>query len=173
LGPLFLLEVGVKIKVLDKWLAHGVRPRGVLVNTIVVHATAGGNVEGAISTLKERGLSYHYIISPKGEITKLAPTTGEAWHAGVSVGPQGPSVNRYSIGIALVNMNDGKDPYEAPQMAALEWLIQELRPAMDAFTYLTTHAAISYPRKNDPYKLDLRPLAAKVGLKFWVGKQPW
>ncbi len=161
------------IEVLTPWLAHRPRRMGTNTNTVVVHATAGSNIEGAVSTLRKRGLSYHYIIGPSGKIVKCAPARQEAYHAGVSVGPQGASVNRYSIGVALVNLNDGKDPYDLAQMDALEWLLPQLRGMMDEYKFLTTHAAISWPRKSDPYKLDLRPVAGRVGLSFWPGKQPW
>jgi len=163
----------MNIEELNPWLPNRSRRLGIITNTVVVHATAGSLISGAVAALRSRGLSYHYIVGQDGSILKCVPVKREAFHAGVSVGPQGPSVNRYSIGIALVNLNNGKDPYEAEQLAALEWLLPKLRTSMDEYRFLTTHAAISYPRKTDPYKLDLRGVAARVGLTFWQGKQPW
>ena len=125
-------------------------PRKVPITTVVIHATGGKSLAGAISALLNRKLSYHYIIDVDGTVTKLVPITRAAWHAGKSTGPNGDSVNRYSIGISLVN--DGKSPYPQEQVAALVKLIKELAFGITPLKWITTHSRISPGRKIDPYK---------------------
>lgn len=169
---------------LKEWLAHRARPAKTIVDTVVLHATGGRSLEGAIETLQQRGLSYHYLIEENGTITKCAPADSVAFHAGNSYGPHEAaagvktrqnkaceftakcSVNDYTIGIAFVNKNDGLDPYESRQQAAAEQLIRELK-AVYPLRYVTTHAIVSPGRKDDPQGYPLRGLADRVGLEPW------
>ena len=153
------------VKVLHKWLAHRGRKRAC--TTIVLHATAGRGVDGAVSTLIQRGLSYHFIIAKDGTVTKCVPISAEAYHAGKSSGPEGASVNGYSVGISFANLNDGKDPYTLAQHLACEELIASILKQVPSIVYLTTHRQISYPRKNDPLDFDARPMATRLGLTYW------
>ena len=80
-------------------------------------------------------------------------TFARAWHAGVSVGPYGrKGLNDDTVGIELVNLDDGKDPYPEPQIQALRGLIVELRRRFPSIRYLASHEYIAQPpgRKNDP-----------------------
>lgn len=163
------------IHALAKWLPHSERRK--FLTTIVVHATAGSSLSGALSALRTRELSYHYLIDKNGVVTKCVPTSKVAWHAGVSKGPQGEHVNAYSVGISLVNRNNGKDPYTQEQHDALYELCQELIAANPTIRYLTTHYWISPGRKTDPrgYPMDRlwRALFAKSGqLVLWNGGRP-
>ena len=156
-----------RIDVLKKWLSH--RKRVFPVSTIVMHATAGGSLEGAISTLRSRRFSYHYLIEKSGVITKCVPSEMVAFHAGKSVGPDGSWVNRYSIGISFVNKDDGKDPYTEVQKASALHLVQLLVKFFPGVRYLTSHRQISWPRKVDPVGLSsfLKSLASACGLSYW------
>lgn len=133
---------------LPKWLAS--RSRRAKVSTIVLHATAGGSLSGAVSTLIQRELSYHYLIDKDGKVVKAVPYTREAFHAGKSFGPEGSGVNRYSIGISFVNRNDGKDPYTQAQVDSCRELVEELAGAIASLRWITTHYAVSPGRKTDP-----------------------
>lgn len=137
----------MRIKVLAKFLPS--RSRRAEVSTIVLHATAGSSLSGALSALWARELSYHYLIEKSGAITKAVPYTREAWHAGKSFGPEGEGVNRYSVGISFVNRNDGKDPYTQEQIEACRELVGTLKAALP-IKWITTHYAISPGRKTDP-----------------------
>jgi len=138
----------MKILALPKMLAS--RPRKKPITTIVLHATAGSTLGGALSTLRLKGFSYHYLIDKDGTVTKGVPYGRVAFHAGESMGPDGPNVNEYSIGISFVNRNDGKDPYTAAQTVSCENLIKELCNAVPLH-WLTTHYAISgFRGKTDP-----------------------
>ena len=153
---------------------------------IVLHATAGSSLSGAIQALRQRELSYHYLIEKSGQITKAVNYGREAFHAGNSFGPEeeldgitkrqifkrgvgwifaaGTSVNAYSIGISFVNLNDGKDPYTAAQIDACRELIATLKAALP-LKWLTTHFAVSPGRKSDPKSFRCATVAN--GLKMW------
>ncbi len=81
------------------------------VNGAVIHHTGGGSMSGAIETLKQRGLSYHYMIDKNGTVKQLIPGKGIGYHAGY-----GP--NQSTFGIALVAEDDSKVTPEQIQAAA-------------------------------------------------------
>jgi hypothetical protein len=81
------------------------------VNGAVIHHTGGGSMSGAIETLKQRGLSYHYMIDKNGTVKQLIPGKGIGYHAGY-----GP--NQSTFGIALVAENDRKVTPEQIQAAS-------------------------------------------------------
>lgn len=139
------------------------------VDTVVVHDTGGTSLSGALSTLRARGLSYHYLIDRDGRIVKAAPISGRAFHAGESLGPHGKDVNDYSIGIALVHPSDGITEYSRLQIDALKELIRLLDQAME-LQWVTSHAEISYPRKIDSRYPLLDQVAASLGLRYWRRK---
>lgn len=156
-----------KISVLQPWLDHRERKRTTIVDTIVLHATAGGTLSGALATLRKLELSYHFIIDRDGAIMKCVPVRKAAYHAGISIGPSGEGVNEYSVGISFVNLNDGRDPYSAEQEKSVRALIRELRAKIRTIEHLTTHAAVSPGRKTDPKGYLVDVLGRDVGLAVW------
>lgn len=152
------------IRSLVQWLAS--RPRRRPCTTVVLHATAGSSLAGALKALRDRELSYNFIIEKSGQITKCAPYTRVAFHAGKSSGPEGANVNEYSIGISFVNLNDGSDPYTEAQIRECDLLIRDLKAAMPSLVYLTTHYAISPGRKNDPKRFPVS-MVNGAGLQMW------
>jgi N-acetylmuramoyl-L-alanine amidase len=163
--------------------AHKARPAGTVIDTVILHATAGSTLEGAISTLRAKGYGYQYLIDKDGKVYKGAPANAAVAHAGDSVGPQGRYCNRYTIGVCFVNLNgqeikvvDGKkklvvtgklDPYTPAQMASCRELLRELRKAIPTLKYLTTHAIVSPGRKTDPLGFNYVAMAADTGLTAW------
>lgn len=170
-----MIAAVLAIWVLSPWLNHG--PVTQPTTTIVLHATAGDEVStwqasGAIRTLRVRHLSYHYIIAKNGLIVKCVPSYSTAFHAGVSVGPEGGHVNNYSIGVAFINRNDGVDSYTPAQYQSLEHLVARLRPAFSQLKWVTTHAIISPGRKSDPKGFHLGWEAPRLHLWVWRPKNP-
>lgn len=150
---------------LADWLAH--RPRvGATVQTLVLHATATDTLEDALAALRERGLSYHFLIDRDGEVIQLVPAEACAFHAGESLGPQGPAANGYSIGVSFVNRNDGVDPITPEQEHAVRSLVASLSESFP-LRWVTTHAAIAPGRKDDPVGYDVGALASDCGLEPW------
>lgn len=140
---------------------------------IVLHATAGSTLGGAIQTLRDKKLGYHYLIDKSGKIVKGQATSAVVGHAGRSKGPDGSSANNYSIGISLVNLNDGEDPYTERQYLALQALIDQLRWAVPSLKWITTHRAISkgISGKSDPRALKWQRL--DVGKLLWWNGNGW
>jgi N-acetylmuramoyl-L-alanine amidase len=151
------------------WFAGRERTRPI--TTIVMHSTAGSTLAGAVSALRSRGLGYHYLIEQNGRIWKGAPTSRNVGHAGESIGPDGPSVNGYSIGVSFVHPNDGT-PLRADQIDAAERLCKVLADAIPSLEWITTHYAITVrpngtARKTDPRGCPLLAIASHAGLRPW------
>jgi N-acetylmuramoyl-L-alanine amidase len=134
----------------------GRRPQGpdTIVDTIVVHSTAIPTLEKTALAFyrKESKVSAHFTIGKDGSIVQCVSTFSRAWHAGVSRDWRGrDNVNNFSIGIELVNLDDGKDPYPDRQIDALKSLIHSLT-RLHPIKYLTSHEFIALPhgRKVDP-----------------------
>jgi N-acetylmuramoyl-L-alanine amidase len=155
---------------LGKWLPS--RTRHASTTTIVLHATDGKSAGSSISWLRQIGLSYHYIIERDGEIFKCVPISRVAFHAGRSVGPEGPNVNGYSIGIAFANYESGQEKITAEQIVACAELVQDLS-AGSWVSFLTTHYWVSPGRKTDPSmlpKADIFRMAKAAGIRVWESK---
>ncbi len=143
---------------------YGVRPKGTVVDTVVVHATAGSTARGAALHFftPASQVSAHYIIGKDGSIYQCVSTFRRAWHAGVSRDFLGRgNVNNFSIGIELVNLDNGKDPYPKAQTNALLHLIEALEYRFP-LKYVTSHAYIALPagRKVDPNGFPWHSLAS-------------
>ena len=74
-------------------------------DTIVVHYTGSTSDKGAINALysSKREVSAHFVIENSGKIVQLMPLDKIAWHAGISKLGNRTSLNKYSIGIEIVN----------------------------------------------------------------------
>ena len=154
----------------------GKRPHGVTdVDTIVVHSTVIPTLEattGAFQRVSSQ-VSSHYTIGKDGSIVKNVSSFARAWHAGVSDDARHRNnVNDYSIGIELVNLNDGVDPYPEAQIAALRGIIAELRRRF-GIVQIASHEYIANPqgRKSDPKNFPWKKLE-DLGLPLFYGPKP-
>lgn len=129
------------------------------IRVIVIHATAGTDSlahlrNPAPGGKPERAVSAHDLIAKDGTIFHLVDYDKRAWHAGKSAIPGLPGdPGSLSIGIELENMNDGRDPYPAPQLAAAVELVRGLVAEFNIpRQYVVRHADIALPRgrKTDP-----------------------
>lgn len=135
------------------------RPDGTTVDTVVLHATVLNTASEVCEhfTKSEPGVSAHYTVDRDGTVYKHVDETEKAFHAGISEMPDGRTgVNDFSIGIELVNLNDGIDPYPAPQLTALRVLLDDIR-TRHPIQHIVSHAEIASPpgRKSDPRGLDV------------------
>ncbi|MBS1709632.1 MAG: N-acetylmuramoyl-L-alanine amidase [Armatimonadetes bacterium] len=150
----------------------GVRPADAVIDTIVVHATVIPTLEQttAAFTREASQVSAHYTIGRDGSIVQNVSGFRRAWHAGVSVFEDRNNVNHFSIGIELVNLDDGKDPYPKAQTDALCMLIRTLERRFP-LKYITSHEYIARPvgRKNDPLGYPWKTLT-DTGLAIVVTK---
>ncbi len=132
----------------------GPRPKDAVVDTIVVHSTVIPTLKLTTEAFQRVAsqVSAHFTIGPDGSIVQNVSTFDRAWHAGVSVDATGhKNVNDFSIGIELVNLNDGKDPYPDAQIQALRGIVASMRRRFP-IKRLESHEFIARPvgRKNDP-----------------------
>lgn len=130
------------------------RPANTVVDTIILHATANPTLQNTtewFQTTKSQ-VSSHFTIGRDGSIVQNVSTFNRAWHAGASKDVEGRTgVNNFSIGIELVNLDNGKDPYPAAQIQALRNLIFTLKRRFP-LKYIESHEYIALPhgRKVDP-----------------------
>jgi N-acetylmuramoyl-L-alanine amidase len=129
------------------------RPAEAVIDTVVVHSTVAPTLHATTKwfVTPEARVSAHYTIGKDGSIVQHVSTFERAWHAGVSQFKGRENVNDFSIGIELVNLNDGKDPYPPEQIEALRFLVSHLKRRFD-LRYITSHEYVALPpgRKNDP-----------------------
>lgn len=81
---------------------------------LVLHYTAGGSLEGAVTTFKTPdSVSAHFVIDRDGTIVQMVELNKKAFHAGISSYNNRNGVNDYSIGIEIVNWGicgNGEEP---------------------------------------------------------------
>jgi N-acetyl-anhydromuramyl-L-alanine amidase AmpD len=134
------------------------RPDGTVVDTVVVHATVFDTLPEVIEHFSnpQKKVSSHYTIDRDGTVISHVSEDQRAWHAGVSRMEDGRSdVNDFSIGIELVNRNDGSDPFPNEQLQALRHLLKGIT-ARHPILHIIPHYACAHPpgRKSDPTGFD-------------------
>lgn len=150
----------------------GPRPKDAVVDTIVVHSTVIPTLEKTTEAFQRESsqVSAHFTIGRDGSIVQNLSTFDRAWHAGVSQDAFGKqNVNHYSIGIELVNLNDGKQPYPPEQLMALKGIIASMRRRFP-IKQIVSHEFIATPigRKNDPKNFPWSELSY-FGLPMYYG----
>jgi len=151
----------------------GERRGGVTPDLVVIHYTAMPSCAAALERLcdPQAEVSAHYLISEAGDTLALVPEQARAWHAGAGSWGAVTDVNSRSLGIELAN--DGRQPFAAPQMAALEALLAGIlaRWAIPAHRVIG-HSDMAPARKGDPgARFDWRRLA-RAGLSVWPDAGP-
>jgi N-acetylmuramoyl-L-alanine amidase len=134
------------------------RPPDTAIDTIVLHATVFETLDPVIRHFSdpEKQVSAHFTIDKDGTIVSHVAENKRAWHAGDSAMKDGrKNVNDFSIGIELVNRNDGTDPYPAEQLRALRRLLAELIER-HPIRHIVAHYECAVPagRKSDPAGFD-------------------
>lgn len=156
------------------------RPKGTVIDTIVLHHTAGPSLDGTVKwfQMKESQVSAHYTIGKDGKIVQHVSNYYRAWHAGKSIDVEGRSgVNDFSIGIEMVNIGDGKDPWTKEQVEAVHRLLRVLLTYRHKnIKYITSHEYIAEPkgRKNDPLGfpwIELKDLESEFGVKIVTDRE--
>lgn len=146
----------------------GPRRNGLQPELVVIHYTEMTSAEAALERLcaPEAQVSAHYLIGADGRIWQLVDEADRAWHAGAGEWQGRGDVNSRSIGIELDN--DGRSPFAAAQMRALEGLLPgilarwRIPPAG-----VIAHSDFAPERKVDPGpRFDWRRLALN-GLAIW------
>jgi LysM repeat protein len=137
------------------------------ITAIVIHSTANSSLQGVIDWFNNPNskVSAHYTIGKDGQIVQHVQDMHGAWHAGRSVWKGRNSCNEYTLGIELVNLNDGADPYPPAQhqanLALCAYLAHKYNISTDD---IMGHLDIALPpgRKSDPRGYDLDKLRGEV-----------
>jgi N-acetyl-anhydromuramyl-L-alanine amidase AmpD len=160
-----------------KWIQSpnfGQRPHGPAdVTTIVLHSTVIPTLELTTERFQTPSsqVSSHFTVGKDGSIIQNVSTFARAWHAGKSWDAAGRNnVNDYSIGIEMVNLDNGKDPYPEAQIQAVCGLIAEMKRRFP-IKQLVSHEFIAQPpgRKQDPNAFPWERLRY-FGLPIYTGQ---
>ena len=134
------------------------RPDGIAVDTVVIHATVIDSLQEVIRHFGDSAskVSAHYTIDRDGTTVSHVPENRRAWHAGQSKMKDGRThVNDFSIGIELVNRNDGVDPFPQIQIQSLRRLLTAI-VSRHNIQHIIPHYECADPsgRKSDPVGYD-------------------
>ena len=148
------------------------RPKGNLVDMVVLHYTGMKNGEMAVEKLCNplAEVSAHYVVFEDGHLIQLVSEDRRAWHAGSAFWRGNTDINERSIGIEIVNPGHefGLTKFPEKQMAALESLIIEIIQRYSISGHnIVGHSDVAPRRKIDPGELfDWRRLY-KSGIGIW------
>ena len=123
------------------------------ITCVVIHATATSGLASPKEWLCDPAseVSAHYLMDVDGTIYQLVDDNDVAWHAGVSEWNGQENVNDFSIGIELVNANDGKMPYPEAQLKSLVGLVAEICEVNNITAKdVVGHLDVAPGRKTDP-----------------------
>ncbi|MCE2739755.1 MAG: N-acetylmuramoyl-L-alanine amidase [Rhodobacter sp.] len=143
----------------------GERRGGVAPDLVVLHYTAMPSCAAALERLCDplAEVSAHYLICEAGDVLALVPERARAWHAGAGSWGAVTDVNSHSIGVELAN--DGLQPFAAPQMTALEFLLGGILARWSIPPHRVIGAARTFGYPDVPFDILLRA----VRLRF----RPW
>ncbi len=139
------------------------RPDEAKVTCVVIHATATSTTESTLAHFLNPAskVSAHFVVGKAGEVVQMVAVEKRAWHAGTSVLEGQERVNDFSIGIELVNLNDGHDPFTEAQYLAAAGILRLLRTRFTIpSSRIVSHAQVALPlgRKTDPLGFDFTKL---------------
>ena len=125
------------------------------IKLIVIHYTGmQSRIESVRRLLSPKHkVSCHYLIDRKGEILKMVDDNKVAWHAGKSKWKNYNNLNKYSIGIELVNKGHefGYEKFTISQVNNLIKLCQNLKKKYKIKnSNIVGHSDIAPLRKKDP-----------------------
>ncbi|MCK5749622.1 MAG: N-acetylmuramoyl-L-alanine amidase [Oricola sp.] len=131
------------------------------IRLVVIHATAGASTEGAVSVIREGRASFHWIVPGEGEaghgafVWATCPEALAAWHvrrscAHPDVCAGATNLNRLSLGIEIVNRQNGADPFSDWQVSAAAAIVRYAAAKYPKLVHVTSHARLDPQRRRDP-----------------------
>lgn len=151
-----------------QWLTqHRARSRGrdifEVIDTVVIHATAGYATEHVIDTWRSTKASAHWIIPDEDEpqhgnfVWAAVAEAKAAFHVGdvkyqPHIGP-GTNVNNRSLGIEIVNTQNVqgyRDPYSDWQVEAAARIVLYAWGKYPKLKHVISHAKLDPARRADP-----------------------
>lgn len=133
------------------------------VSAVVVHATAGGDSEGAMSVMKAHKASWHWLVPDEDEqqhgqmVWACAPEARAALHVRNScshpdVNGGRSRVNHFSLGVEIVNRQaqSSPDPFSQWQVFAAAEIIRYCWAKYPNLKHVVSHAKLDPERRTDP-----------------------
>jgi N-acetylmuramoyl-L-alanine amidase len=128
---------------------------------VVIHATAGGSSEGAVSVIKAGKASFHWLVPDEDEpqhgqlVWACIPEARAAWHVrnacshpAVNDGANKP--NHWSLGIEVVNRQTGGDAFSPWQLEATARIVRYCWAKYPNLRHVVSHARLDPSRRSDP-----------------------
>lgn len=134
-----------------------------IIDTIVLHSVYNphGNdrysLSAILSIFRRARVAPHYLIDRGGRIYQLVEERNIAFHAGISRWQERTSLNRFSIGIELIN--HPSDSYTEEQYRALNLLLLDIR-ARHRIQTVVGHGEIAPSRRSDPWNFNWSRIAS-------------
>jgi N-acetyl-anhydromuramyl-L-alanine amidase AmpD len=132
------------------------------VTTMVIHATAGGGSESAMSVMKAGQASWHWVVPDESEaqhgqlVWVCAPEARAAWHVDQScshpkVGGGKTKVNHFSLAVNIVSRRagNGPRPFSDWQVFAVAEIIRHCWAKYPNLKHIVSHARLD-PARSDP-----------------------
>lgn len=134
------------------------------IKAVVIHATAGGSSEGAVSVMIERKASWHWLVPDEDEpehgqlVWACAPEARLAFHVRdqakhPDVNGGANMVNRWSLGIEVVNAQTPTDAFSDWQVEATAQIVRYCWAKYPNLKHIVSHAKLDPPpHRTDPGK---------------------
>ncbi len=130
------------------------------INTIVIHATAGHGSAGAVSVMRDKKASFHWLIPDENEkehcnlIWACVPESRVAWHVRndkfhPDVNDGKNKINHSSLSIELVN-SQKDDPFSNWQIQMTADIVRYCWAKYPNMKYVVSHAKLDPGRRSDP-----------------------
>lgn len=117
--------------------------------------------------VKYSPVSYHVVIGRDGTVYVAVNPDRRAWHAGTSSFKGRANCNDYSVGVCLINKQDGKEAYPEAQIAsAVDVCVHLARHYSVPPAHIPSHAEVSPGRKVDPLGLDMDAFREAVAARL-------
>ncbi len=131
------------------------------IRLVVIHATAGATTDGAVSVMEAGRASFHWVVPGKDEaahgahVWATCPERLAAWHvrrscAHPDICNGATNLNRASLGIEIVNRQDGEDPFSDWQIGAAAAIVRYAWAKYPKLVHVTSHARLDRDRRTDP-----------------------
>lgn len=131
------------------------------IKAVVIHATAGSSSQGAVSVIKAKKASFHWLVPDEDEpqhkqlVWACAPEARAAWHvrndrSHPDVNDGKNRVNHWSLGIEVVNNQKSTDMFSDWQVEATAQIVRYCWEKYPNLKHVVSHAKLDPSRRSDP-----------------------